>query len=105
MKGRSTLARYYGQRNLEFVFFKNMPPSLLLRFLPLHCAYLLLAFAYQMYQGHGIVFLRAKMDALRKIRRTYRKRIEIQRKRKAPSDYLEDLLDPHSLLQHVKEAL
>ena len=105
MKGRSALARYYGQRNLEFVFFKNMPPSLLLRFLPLHCAYLLFSFAYQMYQGHGVVFLRAKMDALRNIRRTYQKRVVIQRKRKVPSNYLEDILDPHSLLQHVKEVL
>jgi GT2 family glycosyltransferase len=105
LKGRSPMGRYYGHRNLEFVFFKNMPPSLLVKYLPLHCAYLFLAFAYQVYRGQGVVFLRAKLDALRNIRKTYQKRIVIQSKRKVHPNYLEDILDSRSLLQHVKEVL
>jgi hypothetical protein len=95
---------YYGQRNLESVLFQNMPASLLLKYLPIHCSYLILAFLRSISKGRGGPFLRAKRDALLQMVRVLAKRKDIQAKRKVPLEYLEGIFDRRSLWQHVSQA-
>lgn len=95
---------YYGQRNLESVLFQNMPASLLLKYLPVHCSYLILAFLHNLFKGRGGVFLQAKRDALLQIERVLAKRKEVQAKRRVTLEYLEGILDRRSLWQHVVQA-
>jgi GT2 family glycosyltransferase len=91
---------YYGQRNLESVFLKNMPFPLLVKYLPLHVGYVVLAFVYNLLRKKGRIFLRSKMDALKQIKLTLQKRKNIQIKRKVSSGDLEMVFDQRSLFQH-----
>lgn len=72
---------FHGHRNSEFVFWKNMPGRLLLRYLPERVLFNLLSFAFFVAKGRGRSFLRAKWMALRACRSLLRKRKEIQRDR------------------------
>jgi len=96
---------YYGQRNLEFVFIKNMPFSLLIKYLPLHMEYLFLAFIYNLLRNKGGLFLRSKIDALKQIRIILNKRKQVQRGGKVSSHYLGAILNKRSLLKHLSGAL
>jgi len=93
LKTYSTEYVYYGHRNLEFVYFKNMPLPLLLLTFPLHVLDVLLSFCFFCAIGKGRVFLRAKWDALKALPRVLRKRREIQRERTVSLVYLFMLLD------------
>ena len=92
---------YYGQRNMELVFIKNMPLPLLVKYLSPHIAYILLAFFYSLLKNKGGIYLRSKMDAFRQIGLTLRKRNEIQRRRRVSSSYLETILNGRSLFKHI----
>jgi GT2 family glycosyltransferase len=72
---------FFKQRNSEFVYLKNMPAGLLLRFLPARLIYELGATIYGFKVGSGRPFLKAKVDALRQLPAVLRKRREIQRRR------------------------
>lgn len=78
----SAIYVFYGQRNSEFLFWQNMPTSLLLLYLPERALFDLLALAYFTIKGRGATFLRAKLDFLRKIGsvRSKRRRIQSQRR-------------------------
>ena len=93
LKTYSTEYVYYGHRNLEFVYFKNMPFPLLLLTLPLHVIDVFLSFCFFCAIGKGRVFLRAKWDAIKALPRVLRKRREIQRARTVSLAYLLSLLD------------
>jgi hypothetical protein len=95
---------YYGQRNLESVFFKNMPLELLIQYLPLHLGYNFLAFIHHFFKKNGKIFLRSKIDALKHIGSTLEKRRTIQGKKRVSSLYLRTLFDKRSLLQHRVKA-
>jgi GT2 family glycosyltransferase len=69
---------YYGQRNIEFVFFKNMPARLLLRHLPGHILYNALALAFFASRWSLGAYLNAKIDAVFALPRILRKRRRIQ---------------------------
>lgn len=84
---------YYGHRNLEFVYLKNMPGPLLALTLPLHLADVLLSGAYHALRGRGGAFWRAKRDALRGLRCVWRKRVAIQQKRRISIPALWSSLD------------
>jgi len=92
---------YYGQRNLELVFLKNMPLPLLIKYLPLHTGYVILAFIYHLLRREGKIFLYSKMDALKRIRSTLQKRKIIQRKKKVSVAYSESIIDKRSLFKYV----
>jgi GT2 family glycosyltransferase len=80
--GKSPLRTvFYSQRNVEFVYLKNMPAGLILRSLPQRLLYEMGAAIYFAKQGAGSAFLRAKLDALRSLPSVLQKRREIQRKR------------------------
>ena len=91
---------YYGQRNMEFVFLKNMPLLLLMKYLPLHAGYIVSALVYSLLMKNGGIFIRSKMDAFRQIELILRKRRSIQKKNKVSSGYLETILDRHSVFDH-----
>lgn len=72
---------FYSQRNIEFVYLKNMPLILILRSAPQRLAYELGAAIYFFRQGAGVAFLRAKLDVLKYLPVILRKRREIQERK------------------------
>ena len=88
--GRMSLAAvFHGQRNLEWLYVKNTPASLLVRTLPGHLLYGLVAGAHFARAGRFGAYLRAKAAAVAGLPRMIRKRARIQRSRRAG---VEDLL-------------
>lgn len=69
---------YYGQRNVEYVYFKDMPSRLLWTSLPAHLLNDALAAAYFACRGRFGSFVRAKLDVLRALRPLRAKRRAIQ---------------------------
>ncbi len=84
---------YYGHRNLEWVYVKNMPRELILRTLPQHLVYDFLSFCYFASNLKAGPFLKGKVDALRGIGQTFKKRQKVQSRRKTSSDYVWGLLE------------
>jgi GT2 family glycosyltransferase len=72
---------FYSQRNIEFVYLKNMPLGLILRSAPQRLVYELGAASYFVRQGVGSTFLRAKLEVLKCLPSILRKRKEIQEKK------------------------
>ncbi|MEK7736324.1 MAG: glycosyltransferase family 2 protein [Pseudomonadota bacterium] len=79
----SDFAIYHGHRNLVWTFIKNMPGALFWLFLPWHLVMNLASIVWFSLGGHGRVILRAKLDALKGIPKMWRKRREIQARRRA----------------------
>jgi GT2 family glycosyltransferase len=90
---------YYGQRNLEWVYLKNMPSSLLLRTSLLHMVYTMFAFAFFLRLGRGRDFIRAKRDAFFAVPVILRKRKEIQAHRAVDDRYIFALLEKERLME------
>jgi GT2 family glycosyltransferase len=84
---------YYGQRNLELTYLKNMPWPLLLKHLPAHLVYNLMALIFFATRGRLWSFLQAKGAVLRWLPATLRKRHEIQDRRRVSSKQIEALLE------------
>jgi GT2 family glycosyltransferase len=88
--GSATLGRgsaravFYGQRNLEWTWLKNTPPSLLLRTAPVHVAYSIGGLLHYARRGLLKPALQAKAAALLGIRGVWRRRREVQRTATAP---------------------
>ena len=100
-KGNATSERlsglhvYYHTRNLEFVWMKNMPAGLMIRFLPDKLIQELAAFGYIcLRHGGWKPFLRAKRDALRLLPSMLKKRRDLQRRRKVSNQYVKQMLTP-----------
>lgn len=72
---------YYGQRNVEYVYLQNMPLPLLLKYLPAHLFYGLLAAAFFASRGRLWSFLRAKAAVLASLPAVLRKRRLVQSRR------------------------
>jgi GT2 family glycosyltransferase len=83
---------FYSQRNIEFVYLKNMPLGLILRSAPQRLLYEIGAAIYFSKQGTGAAFLRAKLDVLRCLPSILRKRREIQKSRRLTSSQLRAIL-------------
>jgi len=75
---RSDFSVYYGQRNLVWSFVKNMPPWLLLAYLPLHLLMNIAVVALLAQRGQAGVAWRAKVDAFQGLRPMMAKRRSIQ---------------------------
>jgi GT2 family glycosyltransferase len=91
----SPTAVFYGQRNLEWAYFKNTPWTLLLRSLPSHLLYD--AAALVSYGSRGLLapYVRAKWSALRGLPALFRKRSVVQRTRRAAPQDLWNAMDSH----------
>jgi GT2 family glycosyltransferase len=83
---------FYSQRNIEFVYLKNMPLALILRSLPQRFLYELGAAAYFSKNGNGLAFLRAKLDVWRCLPSILRKRREIQNRRTITDSQMRKIL-------------
>lgn len=77
----SDFSIYHGQRNMVWVFVKNMPPTLLVIFALPHLLMNLLMLFYFWRKGKFKIVLRAKCDALMGIKRMIVKRRLVQRER------------------------
>ena len=82
-----------GQRNAEWMYLKNTPLGILLRTLPGHVFYNLLATAYFARAGRLRAFVAAKMAALAGIPRMLAKRAVIQRSARVGSAAIWPLLE------------
>jgi GT2 family glycosyltransferase len=75
---RSSFAVYHGHRNMVWTYAKNMPAPWVWLYLPLHVVANLVSIIYFIFVGHGLSILRAKVDALKGLRRALTKRRLIQ---------------------------
>lgn len=78
----SEFAVFHGQRNLEWMYFKNAPASVLVRSLPGHVMYDVAAALHFARLGRLGTFVRAKVAALAGMPRVMRQRAEVQRTRR-----------------------
>jgi GT2 family glycosyltransferase len=83
---------FYSQRNIEFVYLKNMPLALILPSLPQRLLYEVGAAIYFSKQGTGSAFFRAKLDALKCLPSILRKRRAIQKRRTMTNAQLRAIL-------------
>lgn len=98
-KGNATAGRlsdthvYYHTRNLEFVWIKNMPLGLMLRFAHQKLLQEIGSFCYLcLRHGKWVPYLKAKRDALRMLPRMWNKRRAIQARRRVSNAYLRSLM-------------
>lgn|SRR5262245_7650486 len=84
---------YYGQRNAEFLYFKNMPGWLMWKYFPAHCLNTFLALGYFTGRGHCRTFLRSKIDFLKALPAVLSKRRQIQSRRTVSCRDLDTLLE------------
>lgn len=93
---------YYGHRNLEWVYLKNLPLELIIKTLPLHLLYIVLAFVFFLLKGHGRTYLKAKQDALKGLRTVLKKRRKIQAARLVDTCYLASLMTPEDFFSRKR---
>jgi len=99
----SRFAVFHGQRNLEWVFLKNTPASLLVRTLPGHLLYNAAAAAHFARLGLLGTYLRAKGAALLGVPAALRKRAAIQRASTVGAEGIEPHLERRWLAAKVRE--
>jgi GT2 family glycosyltransferase len=99
----SDFAVFHGQRNLEWMYVKNTPASLLVRTMPGHLVYTAAAAVYFTRTGRLGAFLRAKWAALAGLPRLLRKRADVQRTRRVGTEALWPLLEPRWLATKRRE--
>jgi GT2 family glycosyltransferase len=91
----SDTAVFYGQRNLEWVWFVNMPRALLWRSLAAHVLYDLTALAGYTRQGRLRPWLRAKVAAMSGMRAAIAARRRVQRTVRVDTAALWELMEPN----------
>ncbi|MCL4487665.1 MAG: glycosyltransferase family 2 protein [Chloroflexi bacterium] len=97
---------YQTQRNVEIFFLKDMPTLMLLLLLPSHLFYNLAGLLYfTLVKRRGRAFLKAKIDALRQLGSTLRKRSQIQAGRRVSILYLFSLMEHGWLRRTAREKL
>jgi GT2 family glycosyltransferase len=99
----SGFAVFQGQRNLEWMYFKNAPASVLARTLPGHLLYNAAAALHFARLGLLGTFLRAKVAALGGARRLARKRALVQRTRRVRADAIWVQLERRWLSTKLRE--
>ncbi|MGH8738210.1 MAG: glycosyltransferase family 2 protein [Burkholderiales bacterium] len=90
---RSDFSTYYSQRNLVWVYVKNMPSLLFWALLPYHMLLNIAAMFACLLRGQAIVVWKAKRDAIRWMPRVWRKRSLIQRMRRATARQVWKILE------------
>ncbi len=97
----SPVSVFYGHRNLEWVYFQNMPWRLVLRTIFAHAMYNIVAFLYFIAKGAGTDFVKAKWHALKGIKRVLGKRRQIQAGKKVDDAYLWGILEKERFLPRL----
>jgi GT2 family glycosyltransferase len=96
---------YYSHRNLEWVYIKNMPASLIKRTIVFHLIYDMAALLFFISKGRGGDYLTAKWDAFKGIRIALKKREKIQKDKKVDDSYIWSLLEKEHLLPRLTRRL
>jgi GT2 family glycosyltransferase len=96
---------YYGHRNLEWVYIKNMPAGLILKTIFPHIIYDIAAFFFFAARGRSKDFIKAKWDALKGLKKALKKRRQIQRSRIVVDDYIWSLLEKELFLPRLTGRL
>ena len=99
----SGFAIFHGQRNLEWLYLKNTPGSLLLTTLPSHVIYMAAACVHFARAGALGPFLRAKLAAMAGLPGVLRKRRQVQRTRRVDASALRPLLETRWLSTKLRE--
>jgi hypothetical protein len=84
---------FYGHRNVEFAYFKNMPGRLIRKTLLRHIAYDFLGLIYFTIKGKARPFIRAKIDFFRNRNCVKEKRSKIQSEKCVDDQYLWSILE------------
>jgi GT2 family glycosyltransferase len=84
----SDFAVYHAHRNLVWTYVKNMPTGLLFLYLPHHLFVNALTLAWFSLRGHPRAIFRAKLDALRGLRRALARRRDVQARRRVDTGQL-----------------
>jgi hypothetical protein len=109
--GGSTIGRfselyvYQSQRNVEYVFLKDLPTALLLQMQPAHLVYNLLGFVFFASHGQMVPFLRAKYDAIRMIPSLLKKRRHVLSNIQVPVSYIKSQVTPEWLPRIIYEKM
>jgi GT2 family glycosyltransferase len=102
----SDLHVYYHTRNLEFVWIKNMPHGLMLRFAHHKLIQEVGSFCYLCVRhGKWRPFFRAKRDALRLFSLMLDKRQQIQTRRRVPNRYVRSIFTPVFTMSFLKQKM
>ena len=99
----SAFAVFHGQRNLEWMYVKNSPLSILLRTMPGHLVYTAAAAGYFARRGLLGAFLRAKLAALAGLPNVLRQRAVVQRTRRVGAGAIWPLLERRWLSTKLSE--
>jgi GT2 family glycosyltransferase len=92
---------YYGHRNLEWVYIKNIPAALFIKTILPHLCYIGISCFFFLLQGQLKPFIVAKRDALKGLNRVMGERRGIQRRKKVSDDYIWGLLDKELFLPRL----
>lgn len=90
---RSDFSVYYGQRNLVWTFFKNVPGLLLWVLLPFHILMNILVLFLSFFRKQGKITLKAKFDAVKELPQMINKRRQIQNNRSVSIVHLMKVMD------------
>lgn len=90
----SANAVFYGQRNLEWTWFVNMPPPLLWRSLASHLMYDLTGLVAYTRQGRLLSWIRGKLAAIARLPAAIAARRQVQRTVRVDSEALWALMEP-----------
>jgi len=99
----SAFAVFHGQRNLEWMYLKNTPASLLIRTLPGHVLYNAAAAVHFARRGLLGTFLKAKGAAVVGLPRVMKKRAAVQRTRRVEAGSIEPCLERGWLTTKIRE--
>ncbi len=106
-KVSSTLVRdsetsiYYGHRNLEWVYFINMPIQLIRKTLFLHMIHTIGSMIYFSIRGNLRSIITAKFDAFKQIKPVLTKRRMVQKRKKVENRYLWDLFERERFIDRL----
>jgi GT2 family glycosyltransferase len=93
---------FYSQRNIEFVFLKNMPIGLMLQSLPQRLLYEIGAAAYAVKYGLGGSFIKSKLNAVSYLPSLWRKRRLIQKSKTVGNSQIRAMMKPIFSLKFKK---
>jgi len=93
---------YYGQRNIEYVYIKNMPTPLIFRYFFSHLIYNMGAFFFFLLKGKGLHFIKAKLSVLRNLNKLLKKRKIIQKTRKVDNAYLQKIMEKRCFTVRIR---
>ncbi len=93
LKSFSDFYVYYGHRNVEYLYIKNMPAALIARYFHIHLLYGIMAFIYFLSKGKALIFLKAKFDVLKNMPVLLGKRAVVQKRRTVSIQSIKDLMD------------